>query len=86
MAAIIVITAVVVFIAGGVAGAVVLVSVASIREDRRPRLSREAPDRITAAGRYVTRLDVRRLADLQRRGRDEELAATTAWPRRDPWA
>ncbi|MGO9080629.1 MAG: hypothetical protein ACLQDY_16550 [Streptosporangiaceae bacterium] len=88
MAAIFVIAAAVVFVAGGIAGVIILVSVASIREDRRPRLNREAPDRITAAGRYVTRLDVRRPTDTTRRGRREDsyLEVTGRSERGDPWA
>ena len=51
------ITIIVVFIAGVITGGIVLVSLASRREDRR-RLSREAPSRLTQAGRYVTGLRV----------------------------
>jgi hypothetical protein len=39
---------------------VLLVVSASRREDRRLRLSHEAPDRVTLAGRYLTSLYVRR--------------------------
>jgi len=92
MAAIVIISAIVIFIAGVIAGMILLVSWASIREDRRPRLSREAPDRITAAGRYVTRLDIRRPEEVARPARarrltpDDEVAHSTAWPRRNPWS
>ncbi len=92
MAAIIIIAVIVIFIAGVIAGMVLLVSWASIREDRRPRLSREAPDRITAAGRYVTRLDIRRPEEIPHRARarrrtpDDEMVHSTAWPRRNPWS
>jgi|CZKW01.1.fsa_nt_gi hypothetical protein len=48
---------IVIFIAGVITGGVLLVSLASRREDRR-RLSREAPSRLTQAGRYVTGLRV----------------------------
>ncbi len=48
---------VVIFIAGAITGAVVLVSVASRAEDR-DQLSRAAPSRFTQAGRYVTGLKV----------------------------
>jgi hypothetical protein len=50
----------VVFIFGVLTGVVLLVSLASRREDRRPKLSREAPDRATHAGRLLTGLYVRR--------------------------
>jgi hypothetical protein len=53
----------VVFITGVLTGIVFLVSLASRREDRRARLSREAPDRITLAGRLLTGLYVRRPGD-----------------------
>jgi hypothetical protein len=53
----------VVFITGVITGIVFLVSMASRREDRRARLSREAPDRITLAGRLLTGLYVRRPGD-----------------------
>jgi len=50
----------VVFTTGVITGIVFLVSVASRREDRRERLSREAPDRWALAGRFLTGLYVRR--------------------------
>jgi hypothetical protein len=53
----------VVFITGVITGIVFLVSVASRREDRRARLSREAPDAWTQAGRLLTGLYVRRPGD-----------------------
>jgi hypothetical protein len=53
----------VVFITGVLTGIVFLVSLASRREDRRARLSREAPDRIALAGRLLTGLYVRRPGD-----------------------
>ena len=53
----------VIFTFGVITGIVVLVSVASRREDRRARLSREAPDRWTLAGRFLTGLYVRRPGD-----------------------
>ena len=53
----------VIFIFGGITGIVLLVSLASRREDRRAKLSREAPDRVTLAGRYLTGLYVRRPGD-----------------------
>ena len=63
MAAIVVVAIVIIFIFGMIAGVVILVSVASHREDKRLRLSREAPDRTTLAGRYLTSLYVRRPGD-----------------------
>ncbi len=53
----------VVFIAGAITGVIFLVSLASRGEDRRARLSREAPDRLTLAGRLLTGLYVRRPGD-----------------------
>jgi hypothetical protein len=53
----------VVFAMGVVTGIVLLVSLASRREDRRVKLSREAPDRIAKAGRLLTNLYVRRPGD-----------------------
>jgi len=53
----------VVFITGMITGVVLLVSMASRREDRRARLSREAPDGVTGAGRLLTGLYVRRPGD-----------------------
>jgi hypothetical protein len=53
----------VVFIAGVITGVIFLVSLASRREGRRARLSREAPDRVTLAGRLLTGLYVRRPGD-----------------------
>jgi len=53
----------VVFLFGVITGVILLVSLASQREDRRARLSREAPDRVTHAGRLLTGLYVRRPGD-----------------------
>jgi hypothetical protein len=63
MAAVTVLVIAVVFMTGAIIGVVLLVSLASCREDRRPKLSREAPDRITTAARLLTRLHVRRPGD-----------------------
>ena len=63
MTAVVAIAIVIVFSIGAVTGNVLLVSVASRREDKRWRLSREAPDRTTLAGRYLTSLYVRRPGD-----------------------
>ena len=60
MAVVDVLAVVVVFVAGVIVGVIALVSVASRREDRRWHLGLEAPDRFTAAGRYLTRLTIRR--------------------------
>ena len=60
MAAVDVLAVVVVFVAGAIVGVIVLVSVASRREDRRWHLGLEAPDRLTAAGRYLTMLTIHR--------------------------
>ena len=59
MTAVVVVAAIVlaIFIAGGITGAVLLVSLASRREDRRT-LSYRAPNRIALAGRFVTGLKV----------------------------
>jgi hypothetical protein len=53
----------VVFLTGVITGTILLVSLASLREDRRARLSREAPDRVAHAGRLLTGLYVRRPGD-----------------------
>jgi hypothetical protein len=55
--AVVVIMIIVAFVAGAIAGAVLLVSLASLREDRL-RLSRHAPDPVARAGRLVTGLKV----------------------------
>jgi hypothetical protein len=63
MAAVTVVAIAVIFITGAITGSIVLVCLASRREDRRARLSREAPDRTTMAGRFLTSLYVRRPGD-----------------------
>jgi hypothetical protein len=63
MTAVDLLTICVVFIFGVLTGAVFLVSLASRREDRRARLSREAPGRVAHAGRLLTGLYVRRPGD-----------------------
>ena len=77
----------VIFTFGMITGVVILVSLASRREDRRAWLSREAPDRMTLAGRYLTGLYVRRPGDDAPRYRhqDDDPAAYSR-PYRDPWA
>ena len=77
----------VIFIFGGITGIVLLVSLASRREDRRAKLSREAPDRVTLAGRYLTGLYVRRPgADAPRHRQRDDDPAEYSRPYRDPWA
>jgi hypothetical protein len=77
----------VIFTFGMITGVICLVSLASRREDRRARLSREAPDRMTLAGRYLTGLYVRRPGDQPSRYRHrEDDPAEYANPYRDPWA
>jgi hypothetical protein len=53
----------VVFTTGAITGIVFLVSAASRKEDHRRKLSREAPDSWTQAGRFLTGLYVRRPGD-----------------------
>jgi hypothetical protein len=66
---------VVVFTTGVITGIIVLVSVASHREDRREKLSREAPDAWSLAGRFLTGLYVRRPGDdLRPRHPDDDRA------------
>ena len=82
---------VVAFVAGAVAGAILLVSLASRREDRR-RLDRKAPDRIASAGRLVTGLRVEDPGDWGRRHREpRQLEPSSArsvrrarWQEEDP--
>jgi hypothetical protein len=62
MTALDVLAVAVVFAAGVIAGMIALVSVASRREDRGRHLDPAAPDRFTTAGRYLTRLSIRRPA------------------------
>jgi hypothetical protein len=77
----------VIFAFGVITGIVVLVSLASRREDRRAKLSREAPDRMTLAGRFLTGLYVRRPGDETSwyRHPDDD-PAEYAHPYRNPWA
>jgi hypothetical protein len=77
----------VIFTFGMITGVICLVSLASRREDRRARLSREAPDRVTLAGRYLTGLYVRRPGDepTSYRYLDDDPAEHSG-PYRDPWA
>jgi len=77
----------VIFTFGMITGVICLVSLASRREDRRARLSREAPDRVTLAGRYLTGLYVRRPGDEPTRYRyPDDDPAEYSEPYRDPWA
>jgi hypothetical protein len=77
----------VVFAIGVITGVILVVSAASLREDRRARLSREAPDRLTQAGRFLTDLYVRRPGDdsSQRDARDDDQRAEfSGYPRSGP--
>lgn len=65
MAAVTVLVIAVIFTTGAITGIVLLVSLASRREDRRARLPREAPDRTTNAARNLTGLYVRRPGDAE---------------------
>ena len=77
----------VIFTFGVITGIVFLVSLASRREDRRARLSREAPDRMALAGRFLTGLYVRRPGDDAPRHRQlDDDPAEYSRPYRDPWA
>jgi hypothetical protein len=77
----------VIFAFGMITGIVFLVSLASRREDRRARLSREAPDRMTLAGRFLTGLYVRRPGDDTSRYRHlDDDPAEYSGPYRHPWA
>jgi len=77
----------VIFTFGMITGVICLVSLASRREDRRARLSREAPDRVTQAGRLLTGLYVRRPGDEPPRYRHlDDDPAEYSGPYRDPWA
>jgi hypothetical protein len=76
----------VVFITGAITGIIALVSVASRKEDRREKLSREAPDYWTLAGRFLTGLYVRRPGDDSPRPRHPDDSGRTEYsgPRRGP--
>ncbi len=84
MTAAVVVAILVIFAFGIITGIVILVSVASHREDKRLRLSREAPDRTTLAGRYLTSLYVRRPGDdtLPRNIPDALRTEPIGWPHR----
>jgi hypothetical protein len=84
MTAAVVVAILVIFAFGIITGIVILVSVASHREDKRLRLSREAPDRTTLAGRYLTSLYVRRPGDdtLPRNIPDVLRTEPIGWPHR----
>lgn len=79
----------VVFSIGAITGIVMLVSLASRKEDHRARLSREAPDGMTNAGRFLTGLYVRRPGDEPWRNyHDDDYADYSEYhgPRQDPWS
>jgi hypothetical protein len=84
MTAVVVVAIVIIFVFGMIVGIVVLVSVASRREDKRLRLSREAPDRTTLAGRYLTSLYVRRPGDdtVPQVPADDQRTEIPGWPNR----
>jgi hypothetical protein len=84
MTAAVAVAILVIFAFGVVTGIVILVSVASHREDKRLRLSREAPDRTTLAGRYLTSLYVRRPGDdaVPQALADDQRTETLGWPHR----
>lgn len=72
----------VVFTTGVVTGIVFLVSTASRKEDRRQKLSREAPDHWTLAGRFLNGLYVRRPGDdSPRPRRPDDKPAELSGPR-----
>jgi hypothetical protein len=60
----IVVTGLVIFIAGAVAGAVLLVSWGIRREERNFSLTRQAPDQVSLGTRRVTGLYVRQRTDV----------------------
>ena len=84
MTAVVVIVIVVIFVFGMIVGIVLLVSIASRREDKKLRLSREAPDRTTLAGRYLTSLYVRRPGDdtVPQVLSDDQRTEIPGWPNR----
>jgi hypothetical protein len=86
MTAIVVVAIGIIFIFGMIVGIVILVSVASHREDKRLRLSVEAPDRTTLAGRYLTSLYVRRPGEATAPQvlPDDRQAEVLRWPNRGP--
>jgi hypothetical protein len=73
------------FTTGVITGIVLLVSAASRREDRRAKLSREAPDAWSQAGRFLTGLYVRRPGD-DRPGRSypDDAQSEFAWSDYEP--
>lgn len=86
MTAVVVLAIVIIFVFGMIVGIVFLVSMASRREDKRLRLSREAPDRTTLAGRYLTSLYVRRPGDdtAPRGSPDDQRTEMLGWPHPGP--
>jgi hypothetical protein len=79
----------VVFSVGAVTGIVIMVSLASRKEDRRARLSREAPGGMTNAARFLTGLYVRRPGDEPWRdysGDDHADYSEYQGPRPGPWS
>jgi L-asparagine transporter-like permease len=64
MTAVLVVLAIVIFIAGGAVGAILLVSWGIQREERNFSLTRKAPSLASQGARQVTGLWVRRRTDL----------------------
>jgi L-asparagine transporter-like permease len=64
MTAVLVVLAIVIFIAGGAVGAILLVSWGIQREERNFSLTRKAPGLASQGARQVTGLWVRRRTDL----------------------
>ncbi|HEY5355099.1 MAG TPA: hypothetical protein VIK57_21855 [Streptosporangiaceae bacterium] len=64
MSAVIIVLALVIFVAGAVAGGILLVSWGIRREERDFSLTRQAPDQVSLGTRRVTGLYVRRRTDL----------------------
>jgi hypothetical protein len=63
MAVIVIVTAILIFIAGLAAGAVLLVSWGIRREERDFSLTRQAPDQVSQGARLLTGLYVRQRTD-----------------------
>jgi hypothetical protein len=74
-----------IFVMGVITGFALLVSLASRGEDRRAKLSREAPGRVAKAGRLLTNLYVRRPGDEgpEHDYPDDDRAEINGPPRRD---
>jgi hypothetical protein len=84
MSLVVALAIVIIFIVGAITGIVLLVSWASRREDKKRRLSVEAPDRATLAGRYLTSLYIRRPGDAPELNQPEDgqQPEELSWPHR----